>query len=334
MGQGFPARLLYKGVDVINIAILTCQNYNCKDAIGVEREQERTLTVKDLSHVNYDPAKSDRNVVLEHDSRADSFTTFRAYVKDYKESKGITGRFNVDTTSDRNATKVLSCFVMSGSHDLMASMTRAEQIEYFRAGLDFLKQEYPTFHIVDSRVHYDEQGLPHMHTSMLPIHIKEDGSKSFNVSQHQKGKDYFRGFQDRFYSYMQERYPDKELQRTDPNKDHVKKMSVREYKENQDLKHELEQERQRLLDKAEQFKEIDAKLDNAYQEAEKAYRYNQEVERYCQTEGITLTQYEKAIFWADRGYGEYPEPEAHNPDRQTEVIKNMDHNTEREERAR
>ena len=235
---------------------MTCENYNCTDANSVEREQERTLTVKNLDHVNYDPAKSDRNVVLEHDSRADQFKTFRAYVKDYKEQEHITGRFNVDTTSDRNATKVLSCFVMSGSHDLMASMTREEQIEYFRAGLDFLKQEYPTFHVVDSRIHFDEKGLPHMHSSMLPIHEKEDGSKSFNVSKHQKGKDYFRGFQDRFYDHMRERYPDKDLQRTDPNRDHDKKLSVREYKENQDFKRELEQEHKRLVAKNEKLKAI------------------------------------------------------------------------------
>ena len=69
---------------------------------------------------------------------------------------------------------------MSGSHDLIASMTRNEQIEYFRAGLDFLKEEYPTFHVVDSRIHFDEKGLPHCHTSMLPIHEKEDGSKSYS----------------------------------------------------------------------------------------------------------------------------------------------------------
>lgn len=313
---------------------MTCQNYSCADANGVEREQERTLTVKDPSHVNYNPALSDRNVVLEHDSRADSFTTFRAYVKDYKESEGITGRFNVDTTNDRNATKVLACFVMSGSHDLMASMTRAEQIEYFKAGLDFLKQEYPTFHIVDSRVHYDEQGLPHMHTSTLPIHVKEDGSKSFNVSQHQKGRDYFRGFQDRFYEYMKERYPDKELHRTDPNRDHNKKLSVKEYKENQDMKRELEQERQRLLAKGERLQEIDRQLDNAYQQSEKTYRYNLEIEQYCQTEGLTLTQYEKAVFWADRGYGEYPEPERNNPDRQIEQGKDLEPSIDREERER
>lgn len=120
---------------------MTCENYNCTDANSVEREQERTLTVKNLDHVNYDPDKSDRNVVLEHDSRADQFKTFRAYVKDYKEQEHITGRFNVDTTSDRNATKVLSCFVMSGSHNLMASMTREEC---------FLASIFPHFRRYDS----------------------------------------------------------------------------------------------------------------------------------------------------------------------------------------
>lgn len=70
---------------------------------------------------------------------------------------------------------------MSGSQELISSMTRTEQTEYFKAGLEFLKAEYPTFHIVDSRIHYDEKGLPHMHTSMLPIHIKADGNKTLNI---------------------------------------------------------------------------------------------------------------------------------------------------------
>ena len=61
---------------------------------------------------------------------------------------------------------------MYGSYDLISSMTRTEQVEY------------PTFHMVDSRIHYDEQGLYHMHISMLPIHIKAEGTKTFNISQH------------------------------------------------------------------------------------------------------------------------------------------------------
>ena len=154
------------------------------------------------------------------------------------------------------------------------------------------------------------------------------------MSQHQKGKDYFRGFQDRFYSYMQERYPDKELQRTDPNRDHDKKQTIKEYKENQDLKHELEQERQRLLAKGERLKDIDRQLDTAFEQSEKAYRYNLQVERYCQNEGITLTQYEKQCFWADRGYGEYPPPEQSNPDKQLEQDRGVEPSVDREERER
>lgn len=325
---------LYKGVDGINIAIMTCANYNCTDANAVEREQERTLHVKDLTKVNYDPAKSDRNIILEHDNMKDEYKTFKSYVKAYKEKEDIGGRFNVDTTSDRNATKVLSCFVMSASHDLISSMTREEQVEYFRSGLEFLKEEYPTFHVVDSRIHFDEKGLPHMHTSMLPIHVKVNGDKTFNVSQHQKGKDYFRGFQDRFFEHMKERYPKKDLQRYDPERDHTKKLSIKEYKENQDMKRELEQERQRLLSKNERLKEIETQLDKAYDVVEKAYQYNQEVERYCKEQGITFYQYEKQCFWADRDYGNYPEPEYNNPDRNWERDKNIELERYREERER
>ena len=157
-----------------------------------------------------------------------------------------------------------------------------------------------------------------MHTSMLPIHVKEDGSKSFNVSKHQKGKDYFRGLQDRFYEHMRERYPDKDLQRTDPQRDHDKKLSVKEYKENQDFKRELEQERQRLIERNEKLKAIGEQIDRTYEEAEKTYRYNLEVERYCQEQGITFAQYEKQCFWAERDWGNYPEPERHNPDKNIE----------------
>ena len=121
--------------------------------------------------------------------------------------------------------------------------------------------------------------------------------------------------QDRFYDHMRERYPDKDLQRTDPNRDHEKKLSVREYKENQDFKRELEQEHKRLVAKNEKLKAISKELDRAHEQSEKAYHYNLEVERYCQEQGITIGQYEKQCFWADRDWGNYPEPERHNPDR-------------------
>lgn len=205
---------------------------------------------------------------------------------------------------------------MSGSKDLISAMTRTEQVEYFKAGLEFLKTEYPTFHIVDCRIHYDEQGLPHMHTSMLPIHIKADGNKTFNISQHQKGKDYFKGFQDRFYDYMKERYPDKDLQRNNPEREDNKKLTVKEYKANEDMKRELEQERLCLLERAERLNEIEKRIDDRFKEADEIRAYNDEIDRYCREHGLTFYQYEKQCYWAERGVGDYPEPEKQNVERQ------------------
>lgn len=305
----------------VNIAIITCENYTCSQAISVEKEQERKLNVKNYDHVNYNPIHSNKNVVLEHDTYIDKFKTFREYVKDYRVREGITGRFNIDTSNDRNATKTLSCFVVGGSKDFITSMTRLEQIEYFRSALEFLKQEYPTFHIVDARIHYDEKGLPHSHVSMLPIYINDDNRKTFNVSACQKGKDYFCGFQERFYNHIKEHYPDKSLIRSNPEKDHDNKLSVKEYKEQQELKKELHKENEKLKEKAEKLKELDEKLSKREELLNVLSNYHCHIDDYCERIGISLFQYEKQCFMADKGYGDYPEPEKYNPEREIELPK-------------
>ena len=95
-------------------------------------------------------------------------------------------------------------------------------------------------------------------------------------------------------------------------------MSVREYKENQDFKKKIEQERQRLLSKNERLQEIQKQLDKADEKAEQSHKHNLRFEEYCREQGITYLRYERQCFYADRGYGEYPEPERSNPDRQIE----------------
>ena len=74
----------------------------------------------------------------------------------------------------------------------------------------------------------------------------------------------------------------------------------------------------RYNEKQRKLKAIGKELDRAYEQSEKAYQYNLEVERYCQEQGITIGQYEKQCFWADRDWGNYPEPERYNPDRNIE----------------
>lgn len=69
------------------------------------------------------------------------------------------------------------------------------------------------------------------------------------MSAHQKGKDYFQGFQNRFYNYIKERYPEKDLIRSNPQKDHKNKLSVREYKEQKEIKEELIRENEKFKEK-------------------------------------------------------------------------------------
>lgn len=303
----------------MNIAIITCENYKCCEAIGVIKEQTRDLKVKDLDHVNYDPELSYKNVVLEHDNDLDRFKTYRGYIENFYEKNDLVGRFNLDTNSDRNATKVLSSFVVSGTRDFFSSFSnRDEIVDYFREAHEFLKNEYPNMYWVDCRVHFDEKGLVHAHHSGIPLYINEKGEKSLNISKQQKGKDYFRGFQDRFYNYMRDRYPDKDLQRTDPNRDHNKKMSVREYKDFKDIQREFREKKDKLIDRVEKLNDVEKKLDERVSEVSVYQEYFNKVDNYCNRNGITHYQYEKQVFYADRGIGEYPAPERFNPDRVVE----------------
>lgn len=298
------------------------------ESIGVLKEQTRSLNVRDYNNVNYNPALSKDNIILEHDNNLEKFKSFREYVKSFHDENDIQGRFNIDTKNDRNATKVLSSFIVSGTADFYKTFKdRNDIIEYYRESLKFLKEENPDFHIVDARIHFDEKGLPHMHVSELPIYLDEKGNKSFNVSKAQRIKDdniksdfkksqlYYKQFQDRFYEHMKERYPEKDLQRTDPNRDHEKKLKVKEYKEFKELQREFREKKEYLLEKNEQLKSIEKQMNNREIELEKYNNYFDRLDDYCNRNGLTLFQYQKELFYAERGQANFPPPEKYNPDR-------------------
>lgn len=273
-----------------------------------------------------------KNVVLEHDKNLDKYTNFRSYVKDYYEKENVQGRFNTETTGNR-ATTTLSSFVCSASKDLIESFkNKSEIIDYYKECLNFLKEEYPNFHVVDARVHFDERGLPHMHSSFLPLVEREDKTKQFNVSKAQPGKFYFKGFQDRFYNHMKEKYPEKDLQRTDPSRDHNRKMSVKEYKEYKEIQVEFKEKFERTQEKINTLKDIENKVDIREQELQRYEQYFDKVQEYCDHHGLSLFQYQKDVFYAERGFLNFPAPERFNPDREItlqqqehEIIKQHEH---------
>ncbi|MDF2610412.1 MAG: hypothetical protein K0R92_1886 [Lachnospiraceae bacterium] len=50
-------------------------------------------------------------------------------------------------------------------------------------------------------------------------------------------------------------------------------------------------------------------------------KYHVLVDEYCRENDFTIFQYEKQCFMACRVYGDYPEPELHNPKRGIDINK-------------
>ena len=51
---------------------------------------------------------------------------------------------------------------------------------------------------------------------------------------------------------------------------------------------------------------------------EKYNNYFDKVDDYCNKQGLTLFQYQKELFYAERGQADYPSPEKYNPERELE----------------
>lgn len=102
------------------------------------------------------------------------------------------------------------------------------------------------------------------------------------------------------------------------------KLTVKEYKENEDIQRELEKERLYLLEQAERLNEIEKQIIDRFQEAEEIQAYSEEIDRYCREQGLSNYQYEKQCYWAERGVGDYPEPERNNQERDIGVEHSFD----------
>lgn len=130
---------------------------------------------------------------------------------------------------------------------------------------------------------------------------------------------------------MKEKYPDKELSRTDPNRDHYKKLSVKEYKEYKEFQKEYLEKKEKAIERLDNVKEVNSRIDEKVKELNSYIDYFSKVDDYINKNGLTLFQYSKDLFYADRGLKEYPSPEKFNPERTfKEEEKSINRELERE----
>lgn len=215
------------------------EQYKFSDCAAVYAESNRTLARYDNPDYRPDRTADNRYLVApSFDGGIESYIL--AKKKEYR------CRLSIDPSLPLN--KQTNCFcqaLFTASPEVLQQLSAPQKEEYFLHCLSFFKEEFPSVEIVSAVVHMDER-TEHLHVNFLPI-IRKENSKGklktvFSSSDLFDGKDFFTKYQDRFYEYMKERYPQIALERKgDVHQDHL---TVREYKQVQsaieDAKEELE----------------------------------------------------------------------------------------------
>lgn len=186
-----------------NYLICRIENYKLNQAIGVDHEKDH-LEERGYNNPDWDKSKRDENISLEHDTNKDG-KTLPEYIKQYREDNNIQGRMTT-TGKEKSQTNVFTQCIITTSPEYIDSLNRQEQISFFKDGLKAFKEMYPTYHVVDATIHFDET-TPHMHINSLPIyHNQEKDIWQFSTTKTQEGKFHYREFQDHMYNRLSRTY--------------------------------------------------------------------------------------------------------------------------------
>ncbi len=197
---------------------------------------------KGISHTNEDIdwTKKDQNIDLINQQEK-----FQTVVKNR------IGELDLAHGVRKNATVMCQCLITS-DNTFFQSMSKAEQIDFFKKSLDFMENRYGKQNMVSATVHFDEM-TPHMHVNFVPV--TSDGRLS--------ARDLFspgnlRKLQDDFNRHCKENGYDLERGKLHSKKEHL---SVEEYK--------IETKFEQLKDKIKELEKLES-IDNTVNlEAEK-----------------------------------------------------------------
>lgn len=120
-----------------------------------------------------------------------------------KYRKAVLGRIeSVGAKRRKDSVVMQDCFV-GGTLDWLKGKTVEEQREYFDYAYRFFEDSFGKENIISAVVHLDE-ATPHMHLCFVPI-TKKGRLSSKEIIGGPKG---LVNWQDKFYAYMHEKYPD------------------------------------------------------------------------------------------------------------------------------
>lgn len=239
------------------------EQYKFTDAAAVFAESERKLARYD--NPDWNPEKARDNVHLVEPIFDGSLET---HILSKKQQ--FKCRLSVDPSLPLN--KQTNCFcqaLFTASPEVFQSLTRAETDQFFEDCLTFFSVKFESVEIISAVQHMDET-TPHLHINFLPLIAKRNSKGTmktvFSTSALFDGKDFFAKYQDEFYEYMKERYPDLPLVRKGEEKQ--EHLTVKEYKQVQANIEKAKDELELIQEAKKEAKQsntplIDAKIANA-----------------------------------------------------------------------
>lgn len=127
-------------------------------ATGVTGIQVHDRREKGVSHTNED---IDWDRVKENVDLINQQERFRTVISKRIES------LNLPKAIRKDATVMCQCLLTSDSM-FFEKMTRSEQTDFFKKGLEFVADRYGKENLVSATIHYDEK-TPHMHVNFVPV---------------------------------------------------------------------------------------------------------------------------------------------------------------------
>lgn len=203
---------------------------------------------------------------------------------------------------------------------------KGDSREFFSHTVDFLNSRYGADNCIGAFVHMDEKN-PHLHYSFIPV-TPDRKHKDYEHKVNAKAvvsRTELKAFHPELQSYLRERMPDRTINIYQVEKDRVKDLSIKEFKNFKEqqridrLEQKLHEREVNIQSKEKDITERErasTDREKSIADREKSYeRYMNTREDYCREHGLTEHQYERQVFFANRGEDKYPLPEVINPTR-------------------
>lgn len=264
---------------------------------GTTRQGNKIISLGDLYRHNervgaYGNAENIDKSQTEHNYSLDNFdksVDYETRLDNIKKSYGITAR-------ERSV--AVASMVISGSPEEMASMSEAEQKQYFADVRDKLSEHFGADTLVYAEVHNDEK-TPHMHIGYVPIYQNEAGKNAIRWGDIKKdretGAKVYRGPVHRdFLKYLQNDLPAELIEKGYKieigGKTSTKHVDTAEWREVQRERDHLKESYKARFDKIKEKESSQARKDDVLNEREAVIqeqeRRNKEIieqtQRYAQ----------------------------------------------------